>query len=142
VQRSHNKNTIVYDLNISPDGKLDIKNPVHPYWMRFEEGGKIMELSFIQRKYAYGIDAKLVDPINQSFIINFVSYHKRNIYLFRINKNERYKAYINSNGKLIILNKIFFKYEGGPFWFPVIRYIDIVGSDIKTGEEVKERFIP
>ncbi|MDP4265897.1 MAG: DUF4833 domain-containing protein [Bacteroidota bacterium] len=142
IQRSHNKNTIAYDINFSTEGKINTKEPIHPYWIRFEEGGNKAELSFIQRKYAYGLDCKLVDKDKESFIINFVCYHKRNIYLLRTGENRKYNACIYINGKLSILNKIFFKYDGGPFWFPKITYIDIFGNDLKTGAEITERFVP
>ena len=72
IQRSHNKNTIVYDLNVSQDGKLISDAPIHPYWIRYEEGGVLQELSFIQRKYAYGLDYVPIDISKGSYKVFFV----------------------------------------------------------------------
>ena len=37
-QRSHNKNTVVYEINTFADGKINLESPVKFYWIRFEEG--------------------------------------------------------------------------------------------------------
>ena len=54
VSRNLNKNIIVYDVNLK-NGKLDTDKPLHPYWYRLEENPITTgELTFIQRKLAYG----------------------------------------------------------------------------------------
>ena len=70
LQRSHNKNTIVYELNTLPNGEINIKNPINVYWIRYEEGGRRAELSFIQRR-AFGVKCKLADRSENSFIVQF-----------------------------------------------------------------------
>ncbi len=52
------------------------------------------------------------------------------------------KAYTSVNGKLIELQKIFFKTDGGTFWSPNVVYIDISGIDLKTGKYITERTLP
>ena len=142
VQRSHNKNTIAYDLNMISNGKLNTDEPIHPYWIRFEEGGIKQELSFIQRKFAYGLDCELVDKAKGKYSVYFVCYKKRNMYLMRVGKDNNYHVCMQINGIPSIINRIYFKYEGGPFWFPVVRYVDLSGTEIASGKEITERFIP
>jgi len=142
IQRSHNKNTIVYDLNILPDGKLNKESPIHPYWIRYEEGGGTQELSFIQRKYAYGLYYETIDESKGSYKVFFVCYSKKYIYLLKSNKDFRYHAYISLNNKFIELNKIFIKTEGGTFWFPVVRYVEVNGIDMATNTFTTIRFTP
>ncbi|HET7116164.1 MAG TPA: DUF4833 domain-containing protein, partial [Hanamia sp.] len=54
LQRQPNTNTIMVDLNVKND-QLDMDNPVHVYWIRYQEKGQSEELNWIQRKFAYGI---------------------------------------------------------------------------------------
>src|SRR4051812_538498 len=54
LQRTPNTNTIVYELNLK-NGVPDADNPVHAFWLRYQEKGQQEELSYIQRKFAYGI---------------------------------------------------------------------------------------
>ncbi|MDP4268043.1 MAG: DUF4833 domain-containing protein [Bacteroidota bacterium] len=142
VQRSHNRNTIVYDLNTMTNGEINLKEPIHPYWIRYEEGGNREELTYLQRKYAYGLNLISADKKNESFIFNFICYKKRNIYLMRTGDKHRFKACMFVNGTLAALNKIFIKHEDGLLFHPVVKYLDISGIEIKTGIEVKERLIP
>ena len=57
LQRTKNKNTIIYELNTLANGTINQQEPVHACWLRYEEGGKRMELSYVQKKLAFGIDA-------------------------------------------------------------------------------------
>ena len=142
IQRSHNKNTIVYDLNLLPDGKLNTETPIHPYWIRYEEGGITQELSFIQRKYAYGLNYQPIDESKGSYKVYFVCYSKKYIYLLKSNKDLKYHAYISLNNRLLEVNKVFIKTEGGTFWFPVVRYVEVSGIDMATNQYTSVRFTP
>lgn len=143
VQRTHNTNTIVYELNYINDSTLNQTTPIHPYWIRYadkgEDKGKNQELSYIQRQYAYGVVTELIDKEKQTFRVNFVSYKKRDIFLMR--SKTGYNAYITINGKLVYLEKVFVKIEGGTFWVPHITYVEVTGRDL-AGKEVSEKIIP
>lgn len=142
VQRTHNTNTIVYELNYNSDSTLNADEPIHPFWIRYANGGGTAELSYIQNHYAYGLSVEALDKEKSSYKVNFVSYKKRDIYLMRGKQNKRYKAYISINGKLAQLTKIFAKIDGGTFWVPHITYVEITGVDPGTGKVVSERVIP
>ena len=62
VQRSQNTNTIVYDVNIDKNGKPNADEPVKVYWIRYADKGQQADLSYIQRKFAYGVNSKFSDP--------------------------------------------------------------------------------
>lgn len=32
LEKSQNKNCVVYTANVDEDGRLDRNNPIHPYW--------------------------------------------------------------------------------------------------------------
>lgn len=141
-QRNHNKNTIVYELNTLPDGKIDIDKPVNAFWIRFEEGGVKKEFSFLQSR-AFGIKCKMVDKTKESFILQFNSFSERAIYLLRTGNSDNYKAYMYIKGELSELTHIFMKSENNSLGFPLsVKYVDISGISLKNRENVIERFIP
>jgi hypothetical protein len=140
-QRSHNKNTVVYDLNTNAEGKLDCNKPVHAYWIRYEEGGTIKELSFIQQK-AFGLHWQLSNKEKESFTMHFNSFKKRTIHLMRA-ANGIYKAFITINNEYAELTAMFIKSENNSLGFPLkIKYVDLKGIDIKNRQIITERIIP
>ena len=46
---------VIYDANLLPNKKLNPKNPVYTYWIRFGEKSQKEELTTIQRTLAYGL---------------------------------------------------------------------------------------
>ncbi|MDP1622481.1 MAG: DUF4833 domain-containing protein [Bacteroidales bacterium] len=140
VQRTHNMNTIIYELNFQSEGNLDKQEPLHPLWIRYEEGGLRKELSFIQNR-VYGLE---VSPLeNETWLIRFRAYKKREIYLMRSAKSNIYKAMIRINGKMAELTSLFICSVTNALGIPsTVKYIDINGIDPATGEVVFERVIP
>jgi hypothetical protein len=140
VQRTHNRNTVIYELNCQPDGKVDKKEPLHPSWIRYEEGGVRKELSFIQNR-VYGLDVRVLE--HDTYLVRFRSYKKRDIYLMRSGKNNSYKAMIKINGKMAELTSFFVCSVTNALGIPsTVKYIDISGLDPATGVIVNERVIP
>src|SRR6266567_70305 len=60
LQRTPNKNTIVCELNLAADGRLNADEPVHVFWIRYGEQAQRTELSFLQRNFAYGIKTRFL----------------------------------------------------------------------------------
>ncbi len=135
LQRTSNSNTIVYELNYK-DGVFDLENPVHEFWIRYQEQGQQQELSFIQRKFAYGIKARKIT--NNKYELNFVSYKNYKLYLEPGPDNKLY-VFTNINKQKVILTSIFLKINGGSFWSPNIEYVEISGIDPGNRTVVKER---
>lgn len=139
VQRDPNTNTIVYELNVGKDGQIDDEQPIHPYWIRYNENGQREELSYIQRKFAYGLSQKALG--NGKYDIRFVSYKKYPLTLMK-SADGKYHIYATIAQKQAILNRIFVKIEGGSFWLPNVVYVEIKGTDPATGQEIVDRFKP
>lgn len=142
VQRTHNKNTIVYELNYNADSSLNSTSPVKMYWIRYSDKGEIAQLSYVQKKYAYGIESLITDTTKKSFKINFVSYKKRDLFLMKLKEDNKYRAYMLLDGKLCYLTKVFVKIDGGTFWVPHITYVELTGIDPSTGKKVREKIKP
>lgn len=139
VQRTPNANTIVYELNINSDGKLNEDEPVHPYWIRYHDKGEKADLNFIQRKFAYGVTSKNLG--NGKFDIRFVSYKKFPLTLMK-GSDGKYHIFATISQHQLIVNRIFLRIEGGSFWVPNVRFVEFKGTDPVTGKEITERFKP
>ncbi len=139
VQRDPNTNTIVYELNTGANGELNAEEPVHVYWIKYNEHGQHEELNFIQRKFAYGLTQKALG--NGKYDIRFVSYKKFALTLMK-SADGKYHIYATIAQKQAILNRIFVKIEGGSFWLPNVVYVELKGTDTATGQEIVDRFKP
>ncbi len=142
VQRTVNTNTIIYELNLDSDSNLVESQPIKAYWIKYEDGNKKEGLSLIQRKYAYGIEAKVVNKEKQLFSFHFVSYKKREFYLLRSGKQKKFKVYAYTDNKLAELEKIHVQIEGGTFMLPNIKYVLVKSKNIETGELIIEKIKP
>ncbi len=138
MQRTANTNTIIYDLNVE-DGKIDESEPVKVYWIRYNEKGQKEDLSYIQRKFAYGVVSKKLP--NDQFDVRFVSYKKFPLLLMKA-KDGKYHIFATVAQKQIMLERLFVKIEGGSFWLPNVVYVEFKGTDQNTGREIIERFKP
>jgi hypothetical protein len=140
IQRSSNINTIVYDANLGADKKLDPKNPVHTYWIRYTEGGKKQELTGIQRSLAYGLHTKATPGESGSYDGYFFAYRKRK-FVVKMNTKGEPIALFPINGKMQILKKLFAKVDESGM-VPSVLYIELWGRDVVTDKEVYEKFKP
>jgi hypothetical protein len=99
------KNNIVqYDAQVTPDGKLYQKEPVIVYWIRLAEDGRKRELSFIQRKFSYGIRTKY-DPVSNSAIVEIAAARSRSIKVYEV--EGVYRGETRINGQPAFLERIF-----------------------------------
>jgi hypothetical protein len=135
LQRTSNHNTIVYELSFK-NGKLDVRNPVHPFWIRYTEQSQRAELNFIQRTFAYGVKAKM--QADSSYVIKLVSYSHFSMTLKK-GADGKYRIYAPINQQLMVLDRIFVKITGGSMWSPDIEYFELSGWDPATGKPVSER---
>lgn len=139
LQRNLDANTIYYLLNLGDDGKPDPEEPVSAYWVKYTDKGRVQPLSKLQKKHAYGIKVKSSDPNRNSYVLNFVSFGKRDIQLIKM--GNLYRAYITINGTTTVLNKIWVQIEGGSLFSPLVKYIEITGTE-GHGRVLSERVIP
>lgn len=137
LQRDPNTNTIIYELNVNKDGELNKKEPVKVYWIRYGENGEKEDLSYIQRKFAYGIQTKELG--DNQYELRFVSHKKLPLYLMKSADDKKYHVYITVNKKKIQLNRIFVRIEGGTFWLPNVKYVELRGVNTANKAQTIER---
>ena len=97
IQRDPNINTAIYTINYQENGKIDKSNPVKAYWIRYAEKGVKKDFSYIQRKFAYGIESKAIN--NEDFELQFVSYKKLPLTLKKTDSDQKYHVFVNVNQK-------------------------------------------
>jgi phosphatidylglycerophosphate synthase len=137
VQRDPNTNTIICELNVNTKGQVDKDNPVHVYWIRYTENESKKELGYIQRKFAYGIESKAL--ANDQFELRFVSHKKLPLYLTKSEDDKKYHVYVTVNNKKIQVERIFLRIEGGSFWLPNVKYVEIKGVNTSNNSLITER---
>ena len=139
IQRDPNTNTICYEINTDNRGNLKNSDPVHVFWIRYPEGGIRRDLNYLQRKFAYGINAKSVG--NGTYELRSVAYSKLPLYLRRDATNQ-YHVYTAIDKRECILSRVFIRIDGGSFWSPNVLYIELKGKDVVTGKTIVQRIKP
>ncbi|KEQ29646.1 hypothetical protein N180_19485 [Pedobacter antarcticus 4BY] len=127
LQRDPNINTIICELNVGSDGDVIKDKPVSVYWIRYDEKKEKKDLNMIQRKFAYGIDSKEIGK--DKYELRFVSHKKLPMYLQRSATDKKFHVYVTVNQKKIQVERIFLRIEGGSFWLPNVKYVEIKGID-------------
>jgi len=135
LQRTPNTNTIICDLNLI-NGHPDPDNPVHVYWIRYQENGQKAELNYIQRKFAYGMKSRKLGENN--YELNFVSYKKYKMQL-KTGNDGKYHVFSKINQREIILTRLYLAINGGTFWSPNVEYLQVSGVDPVTRQVLQEK---
>ena len=139
LQRDPNLNTLIYELNVDKDGDLNESQPVLAYWIKYEEKQAKKDLSYVQKKFAYGVDSKKLGK--DQFELRFVSHKKLPLYLSKSAEDKKYHVYVTINNKKLLLDRIFVRIEGGSFWIPNVKYVELRGINQANGNLITERLI-
>ena len=141
IERSVNKNKVYYEAKLNKDGTMDVKTPVHAYWIVWEKdstGKTYEELDAIEKRLAYGFK---LEPVvtTQRYIMKLVSCSKRPITVYL--RQGKTVAEITINGKAAILDKIFISARETRF-MPKVNYLELFGKDVVTGAPCYEKVLP
>lgn len=136
IQRNQNYNTVVYEINRTGCGEINVNDPMRVYWIMYNDHKEECELNYIQTKLAYGYKSNVIN--NELIEFAFVSYDKK----FFIEKaNEDYRVMTKINEVYSILENVYvYAEEFGVF--PDVKFIELFGTDVESGLPVYERFIP
>jgi hypothetical protein len=137
IQRNGSLNTVVYELNLNGQGKINSESPMKTYWIRYSQSGEEQELNYIQNKLAYGYDFQFINE--ESLEFNLVSYPSRKFYLAK-NKNGKYQVAIKIDDEMSILHCIYVVVDELGI-FPNVKYVELWGNDIVSEFETYEKII-
>ncbi|MGZ6240418.1 MAG: DUF4833 domain-containing protein [Syntrophales bacterium] len=138
IERSTNANVVHYDARLTADGKLDPKEPVVAYWVLGAEDGRREELSWIEKKKAYGFDIK-PDPSVKGYKMTLVGDPQLQITVKKEEDAVRAEAVID--GRPAVLEKIYIKASDGVTG-PKVEYIELYGKDLQAGGKRYQKIVP
>lgn len=131
IQRNHNLNTVIYNINKDSDGFINENQPISVMWKRYDEAGEITQLSFMQNKLAYGYESCKIN--NHSFQFHFVSYPSLKFYLGP--KKNTYGVYCHLDGKCVLLSNIYVHADEFGL-FPEVKFIELYGMTVEKDEPI------
>ena len=136
IERSVNGNVVHYDARLK-DGKLDPQQPVVAYWV-MGESGRRQELNVLERLKAYGFSI-WPDKQPDAFRMTLVSDKKKEIRVIHTDSGVHAQAQIGRCSAY--LQKIFI--ESKKSWMINLpEYAEMIGNDVQTGAECRERVTP
>lgn len=138
IERSKNANVVHYDARLTADGKLDPQEPVIAYWVLVAEDGRREKLNWIEKKKAYGFTIK-PDPSVNGYKMTLVAAPERQITVKKEKDAVRAEAVID--GRPAVLEKMYINASDG-LMGPKVRYIEVYGQDLQTGEKRREKMVP
>jgi hypothetical protein len=138
IERSKNANVVHYDARLTADGKLYPKEPVIAYWVMVTKGGRKEKLNWIEKKKAYGFTIKQ-DPSVEGYKMTLVAAPERQITVKQDKDAVRAEALID--GRPAVLEKMYINATDG-LTGPKVKYIEVYGKDLQTGEERHEKMVP
>jgi hypothetical protein len=138
IQRSKNANVVQYDVQLTPEGKLNRKEPIIAYWIMLAEDGREQKLLWVEKKMAYGFEA-MFEAGGKFAIMDMVAPIGRKVKVYE--KDGMYRAETRIDGGPAFVEKIYIKsIEDGIL--PRVEYVELCGKDIETGDSRYEKLIP
>lgn len=136
IEKSTNKNIVCYDANINADGTINEKAPVTAYWLMNEEDGRRENLSWIERKKAFGFSFE--KNADGEFVITPNADEDWKLKLSA--ENGEPKAELPINGKPSIVHKVFLQVDQGML-LPSVKAVELFGKCPKSGSAMYEKKI-
>ena len=133
-ERNTNTNYVCYDINLE-DGKLNQKEPLKTYWVLGHET-RIEGLTFLARKMAFGV--KVIKASADEAVVHLTAYKDLKIRICK--RNGKWVGIVKAGGHEMVLQKMFAQMK--PPINAKCEYVDVFGTDLKTGEKRKERITP
>jgi hypothetical protein len=123
---------------LTPEGTLKPEKPVIAYWIMNTNSGEKEDLSWVEKKMAYGFSVEY-NTKGDFWIMDLVADIQRKIKVYKA--NGRYRAETLIDGRPAFIDRIYIEsIEGG--MRPKVKYMEFFGKGIKTGSTLYEKFIP
>ena len=118
IQRNQSHNAVVYNVNLTLDGFINLYNPIEIYWLKFDDNKVRTPLNAIQRGIAYGYNFEVIT--NELIKFNFVSY-KKDFFLTKV--KGKYCVVTKFEDENCILES-FYVHADQFGAFPVVNYVE------------------
>jgi hypothetical protein len=134
--RSKNANIVRYAVRTSADGRLDAASPIEAYWLMLAENGRREELTWTERKLAYGFSVS--EQTSQGLLLHLSACTAR-VLSVRF-ADGAFRAELEIGGQRAFLQRIFVHTEEG-ILLPRVRFIELSGTTAGA-RRVSERIVP
>jgi len=142
IERSKNANEVHYVARLTEKGVLDVRKPVHAFWINWEKDstGKCREgLNLVEQRIAYGFSVDR--PRSQhSCTMKLVCFKKRPIRVYLSEGTARAETTINGQSAHLIKISVVTREKKKAL--PQILSVTVYGTDVSTGEAVEEKISP
>jgi hypothetical protein len=132
IGRSKNENVVIYEARRGPAG-LHVPSPVSAYWLMLAEDGRREQLTWAERKLAYGYDVADVRP--DGCLLTLSACSTRSLRIERANAG--FRAICSIAGQRAVLERIFVQASEGAL-LPSVQHVDLFGKSL-GGSPLSER---
>lgn len=132
IARSKNRNVVRYQARLR-DGALDPEDPIEAFWLMLAEDGRREELSWAERKLAYGFSVS--GATRERCVLGLTAFKTRPLVVERM--GQRFGARVSIAGKPAMLERIFVQANEGAL-LPSVERVDLFGRSL-DGTPLVER---
>jgi hypothetical protein len=133
IARSKNANVVRYCARLNPRGTLNTDSPIEAFWLMQAEDGRREELTWLERKLAYGFSTS--DVTGNGCVLELVAFSARRLRVERAKAS--YRALVEIRTKPAVLRQIFVQTrEGG--MLPSVEHVELFGTTL-DGRPIRER---
>jgi hypothetical protein len=136
LARSTNANVVKYAVRTGRDARLDLANPVEAYWLMLAEDGRREELTWTERRLAYGLSVASVR--SDGFVLRLAACAERALRVRAL--NGAFVAELPILRQPAILRRIFVQTDARAL-IPSVRYVELSGLTADR-RLVVERIVP
>jgi hypothetical protein len=132
ITRSKNKNVVVYQANRRGNG-LNLGEPIGAHWLMLAEDGRREELTWTERRLAYGFDVQ--DVALDHCRVTLLACRSRPLLVARGPRG--FRALCRIAGEPAVLERIFVRTNESAL-VPSVSYVDLFGESLQ-GAPLSER---
>lgn len=136
LARNTNANLLKYAVRTGKDGQLDASKPIEAYWLMLAENGRREELTWTERRFAYGFSTS--NSTDRGCSLRLTACPERELRVRAVDGSYRAETTIAKQGAVL---KRVFVYAEAHALFPSVRYVEISGIN-SGGKWVTERLVP
>jgi len=143
LHRTQNGNTVVYHANLDSNGRLVPTEPVASFWIMYEKPGVPAPregLNAIERNTAYGISSKPGD-VPGHFTVKICSIKQRSMDVWQEEDGKVHAATTIAGTPCCDIKCIYIAMHFS-YMVPKVDYVDLIGEQVETGDQVHERILP
>lgn len=136
VRSNYNRNEVVYEALLD-GGRLLAQRPLRSFWVLHEKQGRLEELTAIEERLAFGFEAEAASGDEVRLKFKAAPQRKASLRLV----GGRARVVMELGGQEAALAAVYAAVDKRGL-LPSVKYVDLAGASVATGEPVRERVRP